>query len=201
MDFTTVRENLEKLGYKVSVFETKEAAAAYMNEQIDQTTVGFGGSVTVDQMGLYESLGTHNEVIWHWRIPEGKTGRDMQFAERTAKVYISSANGLAETGEIINIDGTCNRVADLQFGHEKVYFVIGENKLAPDFQSALDRARNIAAPLNAKRLNRKTPCAVNGDKCYNCKSPDRICNSLSVFWNKPGGQQYEIILIQEQLGY
>lgn len=201
MDFTRIQENLEKLGYKVSCFDSAEEATAYLDAEIDSTTVGFGGSVTLDQMGLYERLATHNDVRWHWRIPEGKSVQDMRIEAGKAKVYVSSVNGLAETGEIINIDGTCNRVASIYFGHEKVYLIAGENKIAHDYDSALHRARNIAAPLNAQRLGCNTPCAVKGDRCYNCSSPERICRGLSVLWEKPLAGEFEVILIHESLGY
>ena len=73
--------------------------------------------------------------------------------------------------------------------------------IASDLERAIYRARNIASPLNAKRLNRKTPCAVKGDKCYDCNSPERICRNLSVLWRKPTGADYEVILIKEELGF
>ena len=86
---------------------------------------------------------------------------------------------------------------------EKVVFITGINKVAEDFHQALWRARNIAAPLNARRLNRKTPCALKEEmKCYDCKSPERICNGLTVLWRKMGGvKECEVVLIQEELGY
>ena len=118
-----------------------------------------------------------------------------------SQVYISSVNGIAETGEIVNIDNTGNRVAAISYGPETVYLLIGKNKVAPDFGAALWRARNIASPLNAKRLNRKTPCAVKADKCYDCSSPDRICRNLSVLWTAPRGARYVAVLIDEELGY
>lgn len=120
-----------------------------------------------------------------------------------AQVYLTSANGVAETGEIINIDGTGNRIAAAQYGREKVYIIIGVNKIAPDFESALWRARNIAAPLNAKRLDRKTPCALSSEmKCYDCDSPERICRGLSVFYRKLNGvKDCEVVIINEELGY
>ena len=108
---------------------------------------------------------------------------------------------MAETGEIINIDGNCNRVASIFYGHKKVYLVIGENKLEKDYDSALHRARNIASPLNAKRVGVKTPCAVKGDKCYDCKSSERICRGLSVLWGIPMTGEFEVILVHEELGY
>lgn len=201
MEFITLKSNLEKLGYKVSCFDTALEAASYLEGEISSTTVGIGGSVTVDELGLYEKLIEKNEVYWHWRLKDGVTAHEMLEQARKAEVYISSVNGVAETGEIINIDNTGNRVAAIMYGHKKVYLVMGENKIAPDYEKALFRARNIAAPLNAKRLNRKTPCAVNADRCYNCKSPDRICRGLSVLWECPAGCEYEVILIHEKLGY
>ncbi|MBQ9885820.1 MAG: lactate utilization protein [Lachnospiraceae bacterium] len=200
-DFTEVKANLEQLGYKVSCFDTAKEACDYLNSEIDNKSVGFGGSVTIDKMGLYEALETHNKLSWHWRIPEGKSAYDVRKEARDADIYISSVNGIAVSGEIINIDGNCNRVAEIFYGHKKVYLIAGENKLAKDYESALYRARNIAAPLNAKRLNRKTPCAIKGDRCYNCNSPERICKGLSVLWQKPSSAEFEIVLIHEELGY
>lgn len=201
MKFENLKKNLEERGYKVSCFETAKEAAAYMDGQIDGKTVGFGGSITLDEMGLYEKLSSHNETYWHWKIPEGKTAVEIRREASLSDVYISSVNGIAETGEIINIDGTCNRVAAILYGHEKVFLVAGENKIAPDYDSALFRARNIAAPLNAKRLGMKTPCAKEGDKCYDCKSPERICRGLTVLWEKPMSGEFEVVLIAEKLGY
>jgi len=193
-DFKKLTETLEALGYSVRSFATAQEAADYLDSAIDGVSVGIGGSITVQEMDLYPRLSAHNQVIWHW---QGASHTDAANTD----VYISSVNGLAETGEIINIDGTGNRVASTIYGHKKVYLVVGVNKIAPDYDAALWRARNIASPKNAQRLNRQTPCAVKGDKCYNCKSPDRICNVLSVFWHKPGSCEIEIVLVDQELGY
>ena len=160
MDFTKVKSALEARGFKVSAFPTAAEAARYLNGQIDGVSVSFGGSVTLEQMGLFESLGQHNEVLSHWHVPAGKDPAEIRAKAMTTEVYLTSANGLAETGEIVNIDGTGNRVSGMLFGHKKVYFVVGRNKLAPDYDGALWRARNIAAPKNAQRLGVKTPCAA-----------------------------------------
>ena len=201
MDFFKVKKALEAHGFSVAVYPTKEDAAAYLNEKIDGTSVGFGGSVTLDEMGLYESLGKHNTVHNHWHVPQGQEPDDVRTAAMDTEVYLTSANALAETGELINIDGTGNRAASTLFGHKRVYFVIGRNKLAPDYDEALWRARNVAAPKNARRLGRKTPCAVKGDKCYDCKSPERICGALVVLWRPMTGCETEIVLVDEDLGY
>lgn len=199
--FDVVKKNLENRGFSVSCFKTAAEAVEHMNSQIDGKTVGMGGSMTLDAIGIYEKLASHNEVFWHQRTPEGKTPNEIKAVANGADVYLSSINGLAETGEIVNIDGNCNRIAAILYGHEKVYLVAGQNKLAKDYEAALWRARNIAAPLNTKRLGRKTPCAVKADKCYDCRSPERICSALSVLWTRPTACDYEIILIEENLGF
>lgn len=194
-DFKKLTGTLEELSYTVRCFDTADQAAEYLDRQIDGRTVSFGGSMTLQEMGLYPRLSAHNQVVWHW---EGGSLADAMITD----VYISSVNGLAETGEIINIDGTCNRVASIMFGHQTVYLVVGRNKIAPDYDAAVWRARNIAAPKNAQRLGRQTPCAAKGDRCYNCKSPERICKALTVLWGKPAGvARMELILVDQELGY
>lgn len=195
MDFTAVEKNLTERGFAVQTFETKEEAARYLNDSIDGKTVGFGGSTTLEQLGAYDSLSSHNTVYSHWHgTPAGQDAA-------SAQIYVLSANGVAETGEIINIDGVGNRVSASLFGHEKVVFVVGKNKIARDYDTAVWRARNVAAPPNAKRLNKKTPCAVKADKCYDCKSAERICRALVVLWQPMMGMETEVILVNEDLGY
>jgi len=194
-DFTKVKANLEERGFEVTCFATAKEAADYLDAKLDGKTVGYGGSMTLEEMGLLKRLASHARIVSHW------SGDSMEEAAVTP-VYLTSVNGLAETGEIVNIDGTGNRVASSIFGHEEVYFIVGENKLAPDYDAALWRARNIASPKNAQRLKKKTPCAVKADKCYDCKSPERICRALSVLWGKPkGSKRAEVVLIGEPLGY
>lgn len=189
-----LRENLEHNGFHTSCFATAAEAAAYLDGKLDGKTIGLGGSLTWKEMELDKRLATHNRVSGHW---SGGSREDAA----TAQVYICSCNGVAETGELINIDGTGNRVAATMYGHEALYLIIGVNKIEPDYEKALWRARNIAAPKNAQRLGRKTPCALKGDRCYDCSSPERICNALTVLWRKPGGVAYaEVILVNEALG-
>lgn len=197
MKFDTVKQNLEARGYTVRVFSTGKEAADYLDAAIDGKSVGFGGSVTLDALGLYERLGTHNRTVWHWKWEDKDAARREAL---TTEVYLTSANALAETGELINIDGSGNRVAATLFGHEKVIFVVGRNKLAPTVDAALWRARNIASPQNAKRLGKKTPCALKGDRCYDCRSPERICRGLVTHWGPMIGMEAEVLLIDEDLG-
>ena len=199
-NWDALTQTLERHGFTVSRFATGREAAAYIDGKIDGKTVGMGGSITLKDLGLYELLAAHNTVHWHWS-GDGQPARARDLAVG-AQVYLSSVNALAETGEIINIDGTCNRVASLLYGHEEVYLVVGANKIAPDAEAALWRARNVASPKNAQHLGRKTPCAVKGDRCYDCDSPERVCGSLVTLWRKPGGiGRMEVVLVEEDLGY
>ncbi len=198
-DWKKLTESLEKHGFEVKRFATAQEAAAYLDREVDGKTVGMGGSVTIQQMDLCRRLEAHNTVYWHWG--ERKQPDTIEKAAR-AEVYITSVNGLAETGELINIDGTGNRVASTLYGHKRVIFVVGANKIAPNYEKALWHARNVAAPKNAQRLGRKTPCAVKGDRCYDCSSPERICRGLVTLWRKPNGiERAEVVLVEEELGY
>ncbi len=200
-DLNNVKKNLEKKGYCVHIFENKELAAKYIDTQIDQKIIGFGGSVTIQQMQLYEMLSKHNTIYWHDKKPENMSIMETRTAATHAPIYISSVNGMSENGEIVNIDHTGNRVAAISYGPSIIYLVVGINKITSSLETAIDRARNIAAPLNARRLNKKTPCAIKADRCYDCLSPERICRNISILWNKPVGAKYEVILIEQNLGY
>ena len=195
-DFAKVRKSLEDRGYAVREFASAAEAAAYLNEAIDGKTVGFGGSATLDAMGIYDLLAAHNTVVWHWKQPADEARRGAM----QTQVYLTSANALAETGEIVNIDGAGNRVAATLFGHERVCFVIGRNKLTATYDEAVFRARNVAAPQRARQLGKKTPCAVKADRCYDCKSPDRVCNAMVTLWGPMTGMETEILLVDEDLG-
>ena len=156
--------------------------------------------MTIAQLGLKESLSAHNTVFSHGFTPCGP--KEVQALAANAEVYLLSANGIAAgTGEILNIDGTGNRVASSLFGHRKIYFLAGKNKISPDFHTSLQRVRNVVAPKNAQRLGRKTPCAAKGDRCYDCDSPERICRGLAVHYRKMSSMDMEVILIDQELGY
>lgn len=200
--FKKVIESLRKNGFKVSVFADHPDAVTYLDEEIDDMTVGIGGSHTVAEIGLYDRLSTHNVVWWNASRKHTTEERDKLFKDSmTADIYITSANALAETGEIVNIDARGNRVAASLYGHKKVYFIIGRNKLAKDLPSAIDRARNIASPKNCQGLGKKTPCAKDAIRCYDCSSEERLCNALVVLWKKMMGMEMEVILIDDDLGY
>ncbi len=199
-NYETLMENLKKRGFSVRFFATAEEARAYLVDTIRDKTVGSGGSETIRVMDLLPALAEHNTVHSH-ALPCADPEQEIALAN-ASQVYLSSVNGLAETGEIINIDGRGNRIASTLYGHETVYFIVGRNKIAPDYDAALYRARNIASPKNAQRLHKNTPCAVRGDRCYDCSSPERICRGLAVLWAPlTGVGRTEVVLVDEDLGF
>lgn len=201
-DFSRVKKNLEKRGYRVREFETKEEAADYLTEQIQGKTVGFGGSMTLDALGLEDRLREKNTLYTHWNPSGGMSLAEVYKAAMNAEIYLSSVNGLAETGEMVSIDATGNRIGSQAFGHEKVYLVIGQNKLAKNLDFALARAQEVAAPKNARRFPISTPCHDSEEiQCFHCQAPDKICRAYLVLTARPLGQAYEVILIHEDLGY
>ena len=201
MDLQIIKQNLEKLEYEVNLFDNGKDCAYYLDKSIDNESVGFGGSVTLDQIGLYDLLNSHNDVYQHYHVLENTDTMALRKLENSANIYICSINAMSKDGIIINIDGIGNRLSSMLFGHSKVYLVVGRNKICEDVESAIYRARNIAAVKNAQRLNIKTPCAINGDHCYDCKSPQRICNAMLTFFRKPTHANIEILLVNEDLGY
>lgn len=198
MDIERLKKNLQGRGFTFKYFETGAEASDYLAEQMAGKTVGIGGSMTVETIGLYNKLlDKAADVAWHWKTEPNEA------KERAAKaeVYVSSANGIAETGEIINIDGAGNRVASNLYGHGKVYIVAGVNKVCPDVESAFQRARNVAAPKNARRFGKNTPCVTGELRCYDCRSPERICRGVSMLMEPMMGMPVEVVIINEELGY
>lgn len=201
MNIQKAIRSLKQKGYSVSYFENSKEAVTYLNHEIDNQIVGFGDSDTLLSLNLYESLSYHNKVYDPQHELYGWSFLDIAKKSITANVFLTSINAFSETGELVNIDGTGNRIAGSIFGHQKVFFVVGVNKLVPTLEEAVWRARNVSAPRNAMRLGLKTPCAKEGTKCFNCSSPDRICNGMMIYLNKMNDIEMEIVIINEILGF
>ena len=197
-DLEKTRKNLENRGFLAHVFATGAEAADYLAQMLHNTSIGIGGSVTIDEIGAYGRLSADNDVIWRWKKPTP----DSRERGAAAETFLCSANGVSETGEIVNIDGYGNRVAPTIYGPQRVFLVVGKNKIAETLDGAIWRARNIAAPLNARRLNMNTPCAKGELRCYDCRSKDRICRAVSVLLMPPTSiREFHILLVNEDLGY
>lgn len=203
LDMEKILAAFRRNRYEASYFATKEEAAAYLDSRIDGKVVGLGDSQTLLALDLYTRLGKHNIVHDVQQSPEAQGMGFKEYAKTTmlTDVFLCSANAVTEDGIVVNMDGTGNRVAAAIFGHEKTYYVVGINKICPDLESAIWRVRNVAAPKNCHRKHKKTPCAIKGDHCYNCSSPERICNGLLIEYKKMSNMDMEVVFIGESLGF
>lgn len=180
-------------GFDFTYFPTAAEALSYLVETCAGNSVSIGGSMTLQELGLPEAFSHSTAVHWHWV----RQGEYFQKPD----IYLTSANALSETGELVNIDGAGNRISATLFGPKRCIFVCGINKLCPDLEHAVERARQIAAPRNAKRLGAATPCAVDG-RCHDCKSPGRICRALTIHMGPTVSlEKCELVLIGQPLGY
>lgn len=198
MDIEKTIKNLEMRHYKVKHFPNAEDAIDFLKGEIKDTSVGIGGSQTVKELGLAEALrGQGCKIAWHWDVPGPETLKE----EILSDVFLTSANAIAQTGEILNIDGRGNRLAGQVFGHgNRLYIIAGTNKICDDFESALFRAQNTAAIKNGMRFENSTPCKIDG-KCHDCRSEQRICRALLVQWGPMMGQDATVVLIDGEYGY
>lgn len=193
-------ESLQARGFDCTFVENSDLAKAEILRIIANRSVGFGGSKTVNDMGIYDTLKNQgNDVYWHWKAPKEDKSKMLELAKE-ADVYICSSNAILQDGRLINIDGTGNRVACLCYGPSCVIVVAGINKICPDYDSAIERIKRDTCPGNARRLGLPTPCALT-DVCQDCKTKARMCN-VTVINEYPTRYQSEfhVILVNEELG-
>ncbi|MEW6489978.1 MAG: lactate utilization protein [Thermodesulfobacteriota bacterium] len=193
---------LEDNGFRVWVCPDREGAVAKVVEEVGEArTVGFGGSVTLVELGLPQRLAKAGRECLIHGAP-GLTPEERLVTMRrqlTCDVFLTGANAVTLDGKLVNIDATGNRVGAMTFGPGKVVVVAGANKLAADVHEAVRRVKAWAAPPNARRLSFKTPCAETG-VCSDCRSPDRICRVVHIQERRPRLTDTAVVLVGESLG-
>lgn len=168
----------------------------------DGDKVAFGGSMSIIETGVLDFLRNGNYELLD-RYKEGLTKEeivDIYKGAFTSDCYIASSNAVTENGELYNVDGNGNRVSAMLYGPEKVILICGINKIVKNVDEAIKRNREYAAPINAKRLNKKTPCAKVG-YCMDCKSEDRICNEYTLIRRQNNKERMHVIFLNDYLGY
>ena len=162
------------------------------------SSISMGGAMSVHEIGLSEALKNGNYNFIDRDAYEDK--RAAMLAAYDADVFLASCNAMTSDGILVNIDGNSNRVSAIAQGPRKVVFIVGMNKVCPDVDAALKRARNVAAPTNVQRFNLSTPCAKTG-KCMDCKSPDTICCQFLITRFSRHKDRIHVILVGEDLGF
>jgi L-lactate utilization protein LutB len=183
------------------VSDAKAALEEVMKRIPDGAMVGAGGSVTLTQIGLLDALKNRKIQLI---LPLQQARNDEEKLELfrkcfSADIFLSSTNAVTEDGKLYNVDATGNRVGAMFIGPKKTIIVCGVNKMVKDLEAAEKRVREWAAPQNAKRLGKKTPCVETG-VCSDCSSPDRICNIYVSLAKKPARTEVVVILVGENLG-
>jgi L-lactate utilization protein LutB len=163
---------------------------------------GFGGSETVRQVGLPQALEARGKILFdHWQadLPDAQE-QAIRLQQGRCECFICSANAIAATGEIVNVDGIGNRNCAMTFGPGQVVIIAGVNKVTSDLPTALRRVQEVAAPMRARSLGLDTPCAHTG-QCVDCNSPQRICRITTILHRRPMRTPILVVLVREALGY
>ncbi len=191
-------KRLELNEFDVVYCDDRNKVNEYVLNICKDKSVGVGDSHTLREIGLIDEL--QKNITNLYACPLDKT-RENKLKSITADVFILSANAVSEeTGELVNVDSSCNRVAGSLYGPNEVIFVIGTNKIEKNLSAALTRARNVAAPINSKIHNYNTPCVKTG-KCEDCFTKDRICRATVIYHKRPKPMKTTIILLDEKLGF
>ncbi|MCI7130301.1 MAG: lactate utilization protein [Lachnospiraceae bacterium] len=199
----TVIKALEKRNMKGYYCPDCASAVKLADELVPtNTTVAFGGSMTLSESGVMDMLKSREDIRLIDRS-KAKTPEETKQMYRDAfssDVYFMSTNAITLDGELINIDGNGNRVAALIYGPDKIVMVVGMNKLVSTVEDAVNRVRDIAAPANGVRLNKQTPCAATGC-CHDCLSPECMCSHTVITRRCYTADRIHVILVGESLGY
>lgn len=180
----------------------EDALNTAMSLTMADTTVSFGGSVTLAETGILDALKSRTDIrlIDRSLAKTQEEIRQAYLASFHADTYFMSTNAITLDGQLVNVDGNGNRVAALIYGPEQVIVVAGMNKVAPDTEGAIRRIHNIASPPNCIRLNKKTPCAATG-MCAQCLGDDSICSQTVITRRSGIVDRIKVLLVGEELGY
>jgi hypothetical protein len=200
-------EALRKNNFAAHVADSVQAARKLILDvlipQFKPKSVAFGGSMTIVESGLYEELKALPELkifdTYDYSLPPAEM-IELRRQALLCDLFLTSTNAVTEQGALVNLDGSGNRVASLTFGPKKVIVLAGRNKLCSDEFAAMERIRDLAAPVNAARLNKKTPC-VETHRCQDCPAPDRICNTWTITMKSAPKERTTVVLVNEDLGF
>ena len=194
----TVIKGLQSRNMTGYYAEDKEAALKQALKLIEEnSTISMGGCMSAHEIGLVQAL---QEGNYQYLDRSKMEPREGLLAAYDSDVFLSSANAMTSDGILVNIDGNSNRVSCIAQGPKKVIFIVGMNKVCADLDSAMKRARNVAAPINAQRFEVKTPCKETG-KCFDCKSLDTICCQFLITRYSRHTGRIHVILVNDNLGF
>lgn len=198
-----VVDALIKNEFDARYYSTTGEAAAFIMEHVQPgTRVGFGGSMTINGMGIQDKVQKAGATVLDHGIPDITVEERVAIAkeEMLSDLYLCSSNAITLDGLLVNIDGMGNRVSTMTFGPKKVIIVVSVDKVCKDEKAAFERLEGVAAPMNNKRLSTPNPCTQTGT-CMNCKAKTRICRVYSVLRKKPWITDMTVVIVGESAGY
>ncbi len=198
-----VISQMQKRGFEVVPLETAQEARELLLDRIPEgASVGVGGSMTIRELNIVPILRERgHQVSWHWDVPK-EEGPAARAKARLADVYLASSNAVTKDGQLVNIDGTGNRVAAMFDGPKQVYLVVSHSKLVDGgLNTAIARIKQYACPANARRLNLDTPCAHTGICKPQTCGDDCMCHITVALSMPPKGKKITVLLVEETLGY
>ncbi|WP_298847002.1 lactate utilization protein [Clostridium sp.] len=198
-----VVESLKKNDFSAMYFETGEEASKFIMNNIHKgDKVGFGGSMTVVELGIQEKVASIGGFVLDHGNPTLSPDDKMQTmrGELLSDVFVCSSNAVTMDGELVNIDGVGNRIAAMTFGPKKVIIVVGVNKICKNEASAFERLKQVASPMNNMRLKTPNPCTKTG-VCMDCKATSRICRVYSVIKRRPARTDMTVVVVGKTFGY
>lgn len=199
-------EALEANNFEVFIAENtidaKEIVTEKIIPELKPASISWGGSMTFTGTGLYEYLISQDKIA-----VIDPAEKDISLEEKMERrrrallvdLYFTGSNAVTEDGSLVNLDMIGNRIAALTFGPKNVVVLVGRNKITVDLEEAMNRIKDYAAPVNAIRLDMKTPC-VKTSECQNCSSPQRICNTWTVTEKSFPDKRVKVVLINQELG-
>ncbi len=193
-------EALQKNGFRAEYHPSLESVRERVLAECESaSTIGFGGSLSIREMGIFEILEGKGKTLFdHGRVPPEKKA-ETRLAQLTCDLFLTGTNAVTLDGCLVNLDMIGNRINAMTFGPKKTVVVAGGQKVVSDVEDALRRIKATAAPRNTKRLNLDTPCATSGF-CENCDSPQRVCRVYSIIERKPPHSDISVLLCGEPMG-
>ncbi len=200
---TKTISSLSRNRIKARYFPSQETLLTCIKERLtSEMTVGVGDSKTLEDLGVY-SLLRQSEVNFLDKYADNisrEKKRDLYIKNFAADLFFSGINALSTDGKIYNLDGNGSRVAPIIYGPSKVFLICGTNKIVTSEDEAFNRVRNIAAPIDAKRLGKRTPCVRSG-KCMDCKAEDRICNYFTIIQGQFDSERITVFIVDGDYGF
>jgi L-lactate utilization protein LutB len=201
-----LKNSLESNNFQVHLADDSAAAHRIVMEEIlpasGARSIGWGGSLTAVGTGLFQTLQARKDLEMIDTLDKQIPAAEQLQRRRNSMLvdlFITGTNAITEEGQLVNLDMLGNRVAAITFGPTHVVVIAGRNKIVPSLEEAMFRIKNIAAPANAMRLDKKTPC-VKTSYCEECKSPERICNSWTITEKSFPKGRVKVVIVNQDLG-